>query len=305
MKRQKLGKYQIQLPKKKAFHIDTPPDELVLHQLNVLVAVRGGGKTLAVVNKIRHLQQQKLCDRVFFITPTKISNAEILSMIKINDDDIYEKPEPESLIKVLEKLDEEKAEWEEYLDKKKKYEKLLRFMSKPHHGLMEINSLFEMLGGTDDLLEPPKWKYPSHRPPICHLIIDDCVGTPLFNVSTKSPLISFLLRHRHVSGGMGVSVWMCAQCYIAAQGGLPRSLRENVTSICLFKTKDKKTMDKMADELSNSIEPDVFLKAYEVATKEKHGFLLVDFNPRTPAHQFRIGWDELLIMPESEKESKK
>ena len=298
-KQRKLGKYKIQLPKMKAFAVESPPDELALHQLNVLVAARGGGKTLAVINKMRHLQNQNLCDRVFMITPTKISNAPILSMIKISDDDIYEKPEAESLVAILEKLDEEKAEWNDYLEKVKKYERLKKFMLRKDKSLIDVSKYWDVLGGSQDILEKPKPKYSAHRPPICHVIIDDCVGSPLFNVSTKSPLVNFLLRHHHVAEGMGCSVWLCAQCYIAAQGGLPRSLRENVTSICLFKTKDKKTITKMCDELANTIEPEIFMKAYEAATKEKYSFLLVDFSCKTPDHQFRIGWDTLLLFDEN------
>ena len=58
-------------------------------------------------------------------------------------------------------------------------------------------------------------------------------------------------------------------------------------------------MSKMCDELSNTIEPEVFMKAYDAATKEKYSFLLVDFSCKTPDHQFRIGWDTLLLFDEN------
>ena len=300
MKVEKLSsKYKIQVPKKPAFSVPTPPDEIQLHTLCAMVGARTSGKTLAVMNKVRQLQQQNCCDRVFFISPTVPSNRPILGLIKISDDDIYENPTNESLKSVLEKVEDEAREWEEYEQKKKKYERLLKFMRREDKGLVELNAFWEMLGGTDDILEPPKSKY-GHKP-VLVLIIDDCQGTPLFSTSSKSEFVNFLLRNRHCGSGLGLSCFLLVQSYLAQTGAIPRCVRENLSLVCLFKTKDMRSMEKVGEELGNVIEPELFMKAYKEAIKEPYCFLVVDTSPKEDKYRFRSKWDKLIIFDEKKE----
>eukprot|EP00965_Chrysotila_dentata_P175678 5799733-Pleurochrysis_carterae.AAC.1 len=65
--------------------------------------------------------------------------------------------------------------------------------------------------------------------------------------SKRSGLINLCLRHRHLSC-IGLSVFMLVQSYVA-QGGVPRCVRQNTTSIMVFRTSDEKNLQKLYEEL--------------------------------------------------------
>lgn len=292
MKVEKLHKYKIQVPKKHAFAVETPESEIRLHTLMVFAGFRSSGKTLACMNKLRDFQQQNLADRIFLVSPSIASNKPILSLVKIDESDIYHDPVKESLLDIIEKIEDEGKEWNEYLEKKKKHEKLLRFMKREDKGLVELNAFWEMLGGTDDILETPKSKY-GHCPRL-HIVLDDAQNTPLFSTSWKSPFLNMCLKHRHLGSGLGASLYILCQNY-TCQGGLPRAIRENTTHLILFAQKDTKTVSKIEEETGSKIKTDEFFKAYEYATKKDHGFLLIDFFPKEPKYTYRSGFNELII----------
>lgn len=300
MKTEQLGKiYKIKVPPKKAFDVNTPEAEIPMHTLCALVGARTSGKTLAVMNKIYQLQQEKCCDRVFFISPTVPSNRPILNMIKINEEDIYDEPNNDALKDVLDKVNDEANEWEEYQEKMKKYERLKKFMLRKDKSLIDVSKYWDVLGGSQDILEKPESKY-GHKP-VLVLVIDDCQGTPLFSTSSKSAFVNFLLRNRHCGRGLGLSCFLLVQSYLAQTGAIPRCVRENLTLLCLFKTKDQRSMEKIAGELGNVIDPEIFMRAYNEAMKEDYGFLVVDTAPKLPKYRFRSKWDKLIIIDELEK----
>lgn len=54
-----LQSYQIQVPNQKAFEVETPPDQIKMHQLLLAVAKKGGGKSTAVCNLLNFLKKTK------------------------------------------------------------------------------------------------------------------------------------------------------------------------------------------------------------------------------------------------------
>lgn len=120
--------------------------------------------------------------------------------------------------------------------------------------------------------------------------MDDLQGTPVFSMSPKSPLANMLLRHRHLGKGLGASVWIACQTF-KSQGGLPRAIRQNLTLLALFKTRDEQALMEICEE----VEPETFLRVYRYAIDEPHSFLLVDFSPKTEQHRFRKKFDTLIL----------
>ena len=293
MKVEKLNKYKIEIPSGKSFSIETPEAEMRLHQLSVFCGFRSSGKTLACINKLKDLQQQNLADRIFIISPTLLNNKPVIDMIKVKEEDMYNEAVKESLEDIITKIEDEGKEWREYEEKVKKHEKLLRFMKRKDKGLLELNAFWEMLGHDDDILEKPKSKY-GHKPRL-HILLDDCQNSPLFSTSWKSPFLNSILRHRHI-GAVGASYWILCQNYRSSGGsGLPKCVRENTTSLILFRQKDLKTVELIEQETGSKIKTEDFYKAYEYATKKDHGFLVVDFFPRDPKYTYRCGFNELII----------
>src|SRR5574343_1159976 len=105
MKTEKLNKYPIIVPRKKAF-IPTPDGEIGLHCCAVICGARGSGKSVAVSSKLHHLKKEGLADRVFLISPTAVSNSEMWNGL-IDDDDIYTAMDNSSVEKVIEAVEAE------------------------------------------------------------------------------------------------------------------------------------------------------------------------------------------------------
>ena len=63
-------------------------------------------------------------------------------------------------------------------------------------------------------------------------------------------------------------------------------------------------MDKVKEEIGSVVDSDKFMEAYKMATKEKHGNLLVDFQSKCSTMTFRKNLNELLIFEDDAKECK-
>eukprot|EP00884_Botryococcus_braunii_P003007 jgi/Botrbrau1/12707/Bobra.67_1s0070.1 len=278
MKLKLLNQYGIEAPKiaKHAFAFDTPRNEIKLHTLAGFIGTRGGGKSLAILNKIRHLKDQGFCDRMIILSPTYHSNKALFDLVPHKEEDVFIEPVRESLHKIIEIVEEEGEEWNRYLEELKQWKKQMKRRELHKHDV--FNPLYE----ADP--EKPTSKY-GHKP-VLHIVMDDLQGTPVFSMSPKSPLANMLLRHRHLGKGLGASVWLACQTF-KSQGGLPRAIRQNLTLLALFKTRDEKALNDICDEVASDIQPETFLSAYRFATKEPHSFLLVDFSPKTEQHRFR------------------
>jgi hypothetical protein len=296
MKTEKLNKFPIIIPKKKAF-IATPPGEIGLHCCAVVCGARGSGKTVAVSSKLHHLKSEGLADRVFLISPTKISNAELWKGL-IEEDDMYDEMTNASVATIIEQVELEAKEWFEYeaqLELWKLWKRLLR--SKKPIDEIEPELLIKFMEhGILDMAElgtAPESKY-GHRP-VLHLVLDDCQSSALFVPSTKNILMNATIRHRHIGEGLGISLWFLVQSY-STTSGTPKSLRDNSTILVLFPMKNKNNISKIIEEVGGNISEDDFNQVYEYATKDSpHDFLVIEFAPKDPKFQFRKNWNTVLI----------
>eukprot|EP00965_Chrysotila_dentata_P198520 6178841-Pleurochrysis_carterae.AAC.1 len=234
-----LDVIKTRLPDKQAFAIETEKNDLRLHQLCILTAKRGGGKTVEVSNLIRHYKDHGYSDRVFVTTPTYGSNKNIWDIARIDEEDVID-ISPDAIDQIINRVEKEKRDWDDFLRQKEIYNERdgsasdrLRYVS------------------DDDLLrwancglfsgKKPKWKYQREVPPRLALVIDDALNSPVMS-SKRSGLINLCLRHRHLSC-IGLSIFMLVQSYVA-QGGVPRVIRENCTSLLVFKTSDERILQK-------------------------------------------------------------
>lgn len=298
VKTKKIGGYEIKPPKKKAFQIETPPDQICLHTLLVASGKRGGGKSVAVSNLCAKLFEQGVLDRCILISPTYFSNKEIFAPLNINEDDDVLEPEKDVVKVVIQKVEEEKKDYDEFVEKLKKYNLFQKMMkSKKPINTLDPALLVEFLelGFLDpfssESMKRPEWKYKHERPPRVMCIIDDCLGTPLMN--PKSGLVNLCIKHRHVAQGMGLSICLLVQSYCAV-GGIPRPVRENCTAVLFFKCKDENQIRKIHEEIGADVDLEQFDRLYKYATEEPYGFLMVDFHPKDKSKMFRKNFNEYL-----------
>ena len=270
-------------------------------------AVRNSGKSFSVSKLLRQSQKDKTYHRVFLISPTFLSNKAYFGDL-IKEEDVFE-PTKDSIQKVIELVHEERDEFEEYLRKKKEYDEFIKILKSGREFTdAEILKYMDM-DFFDEMLEPPKYKYGKPEPPKTLLILDDVLATPA--ILQSSGLTELATKNRHLAplkdefvyaNGMrrsacGLGVIIISQSYKMPQG-ISRTIRENVSALLIFKNKQQKELDKIREELGSAVDEEKFLEAYEFATKEKFGNLLVDFNPKCPTMTFRKNLNQLLIFDE-------
>ncbi len=275
MKLQKIN-LEIKHINKKAF-IHTPEYLPKLHNLVVVAGARGSGKTYSCTNLIRLYKKEGLCDRVIIISPTGLSNKVFYEDLINSDEDIITEMTGDSIHKVIDIIEKEAAEYNEFLEEKKIYELWKKFMS----GKLDIDKIppewLITLMENDFEMEPPKYKYKNEdRPPLIHVMIDDAQGSPLMRSS--GPLINFAIKHRHIAG-IGCSLYILCQSYISTSS-CPRCIRENAQTLILFRVRDDKLKQTLAEECTPAqFTPQQFLEAFNYATdNDIHDFLMVDYS---------------------------
>tara|TARA_R110001606_G_scaffold239052_1_gene387016 strand:+ start:113 stop:1081 length:969 start_codon:yes stop_codon:yes gene_type:complete len=284
-------------PKKPSFTIETDDDFLKLHTLTLVSGKRGGGKSVATANYMRLCKEKQYFQRCWLITPTYASNKEIWNIADIQEDDVLE-PTVTALREIIKLVEAEKQEWELFLQQKELYEKFHTDMK--HKAIKNIKSdqlmaYYEMGLLDDPSMEKPKWKHPLECPPRLALIIDDCLGTDLMARRTAG-LVNTAIKHRHLSDGLGLSIFMLVQSY-CAQGGCARPIRENATSLWLFKINDYNQIKKIKEEADLPVSDEDFEKMCNYCHEKPYGFIICDFNAKSEDKRFRCGFDEYLHPP--------
>jgi len=303
MMKQKILKddaYAIKLPKKSAFSIETPDDQVKMHQLQAICSVRGYGKGVILSSELQGLKRQGCLDRCFIISPTIESNRPIFDALGINPEDEYDNGDPATIKDIIRKVEEEQEEWEDY------QEALMLYRILNDHNISIDRIRPELLmkaleRGYFNKKPEPKYRNNNGGKPCLALIVDDMQGSNIYSTAgTKNPFINLSLRHRHLGKGLGLSIFMCCQTYGGA-GSIPRIIRQNITSLLLGEQKNKEVLDQIAQEIGGQVDKETFFKCYESAVKnenpleQNHNFMLIDFHPKSPEQMFRRNLNTFII----------
>lgn len=295
MIRKSINKFPTELPKKGAFTIETEDDYPKLHTLCVASGRRGGGKSVAISNFLKKCKNKHYYDKIILVTPTYNSNKMIWDICDIQDEDVIE-PDVNAIKMVIKIINNEKAEWDEFCDKKKKYEEFLRDKDGSLQNLNAKRLLnYYNLGFLEPNVTKPVWKYPVEQPPRIAVVIDDAMGTDLL-AKRSAGLINFCIKHRHIADGLGCSVFMLVQSY-KAQGGVNRAIRENTTHLLLFKVNDFNQIKAIKEESDLPVTDEEFEDMCSYAHAKPFNFLMLDFAPKCETKRFRSGFDEYIIPP--------
>lgn len=286
--------------KQKAFEVDTPDDQVKMHQLLLAVAKKGSGKSTAVCNLLSFLRKDKALDRLFVITSTYESNKPLFDFLKlpVDKDDVYHPDEdPKEIIQdIIDKVTEETREFDEYTQKKYLHEQMKRALKKVQtdRDIGNLDPALLIAAHDEEVLEGrPEHKY-NGKKPVLALFIDDCQSTKLFRTDK---FLNMCIRHRHIGSSedtrMGISVFICVQNYTATHGGIPKAIRDNVTTMMLYKTRSSQVLKTIMEDISDSITDEEFFDAYEKATSQgDHDFLFIDWHPKK--HRFRRCFNEYI-----------
>ena len=285
----------------------TPADAVKAPPLMYVSAVRNSGKSYAVSKMMRQAKKHNTYDRVFMITPTWLSNKSYFSDI-IKVEDVFD-PTKNAIDKVVAIVESERDDWDKYVVEKKRYKEYIALLkSGKELNESQILHYFDM-GYLDDDFIPPKWIYKVERPGQYCVILDDILSSPAISQSSSLTRLASLNRHvaplaeefiqsdgsRRSACGLGVIV--ISQSY-SMQNGIGRVLRENVSYLMLFKNKQQRQLEKIRDELGSALDVEKFDIAYNIATKDRYGFLLCDFNATEPHQVFRKNLDTYITFAE-------
>ena len=295
MKTLRIKNTDIVVPKGQSGVYETAPELPKAHGIFVAVARRKGGKSVAVSNLARMMD----FDRVFLISPTATSNKAILDPLKIDPEDVFEDLEDKNIINnVIEKINQERDDYEAYLEQMKEYKKFLKMLNEPT-SMIPDEMLLQFY--TNGLFQPPKHKWGGRKPKLA-LIVDDCQNSKVFS---GKMLPSLCVTHRHYGqlkegNALGISVFIMAQNYKCVSGGLPKPVRGNATGWMLFKNFNDTEKKFVAEELAiDNINKDDFISMWDnCCDSTPHTFLFVDMDKKAH-HQsaFRKNFNEFIIPP--------
>jgi len=302
----------------------TQPHQFKSPFLALCTAPRGVGKSFLASRLCRQFKDEKIYDTWYVVSPSWDSNQGHFKDLNIPRENVYF-PDKLCIQKILDRIEDEKLEWENYLAEMDVYNEFKRstknklelnnISNEELELYMEFNYI-DSEGNINMRIQKPRWKNKIIRPPQSILLMDDVLGSTA--LSQSEAFTSMTIRNRHLSPlkepfenrqSMGLSVLILSQCYLGggrgSQGGVPRSLRENLTMLIIFRTKQEGMMDKIRDEIGGSIDPVQFEEAVEYALKDKHDALCIQFQNKCPTKKFlrfTENGSEYLTFEEDEKE---
>lgn len=286
MKSKLVRGMDIELIHKSGYSPPTPENIPKLHTLMILNGRRNAGKTTAISNYLHILKNNKLIDEILVLTPTYESNRKNWEALGIKRENVIE-PTKDSIKMILEHIKHESEEWDEFLEKKKKWEQIVNTDMPFHLMPLPAQQMLIENGGRE-----PEWKYEKERPPILFLVIDDCLGWDVYKPTAG--LTKFVQSHRH-HYKIGISVAMLVQTYSCSSShGVARPIREQCCILCLWKMKDQNQLKKIHEEIGNDVSLEKFDQMLEYATNKPFGFLTIDFCPKKPEYAFRANFNEYL-----------
>jgi hypothetical protein len=295
MKEVKVKGLEIKVPDGSPFAYETPTLLPKAHQNCMVIAPRGQGKTTFVVNLLEKMPY----DRIICVSPSIQSNRAIMSRLKIDPEDIYENPDDISVLDEIKgKVEKERDDLEEYLEKKKLYKQLLNLLNKDD--IFKIPDELLMLFYKNGSFEPPTHKYNGRKPCIA-VLFDDCLGSMLFTKGIRK-LNQMTIFHRHIGqlkdgGALGCSLFFLSQSFRCSVGGVSKTIRGNTTSLAIGRTKSEKELDEVAEEVGAEVSKDKFLELHKKATGEdKYSYLFIDFSKKDEhPSMFRKNLDVFLV----------
>ena len=295
MRTKKVPGLEIKVPKGNAFAFETDPMMFKSHQNCLVIGKRGSGKSVIAVNIIERMKY----DRVWCVSPTIQSNKALLDRLRIDPDDIYDPDDLEALDDIKRKIDEERDLYEKYLADMKKYNEFKRQLDS-NNPIFRIPDETLLMFFQNGSFQRPKHKWGGRRPHMA-VLFDDVMGSLLFTKGIRK-LNKMTIFHRHLGqlekgGALGCSLYFLVQSYKAQSGGISKTIRNQATTIVLFKTKNDKELQEVQEECSGEISSSVFYEIYQHATEGEHNALVIDLHYKKDIHPsgFRKNLDTFLL----------
>ena len=297
MKELKIKNFEV-LPFKDTQAIETHKHMPKMHQLCVAVGKRASGKTTFLTNLLEHLP----IDRLFIISPSMKSNKGLMDRLKgmCDEIDIFDDPDDVSCLEEIKgRIEQERDDLETYWEDIKRYNKMMKKVNSRHQ-FVDIDDEDMLSFFTAGRFQEPKHKW-GGRKPCVSILIDDAQGSALYK---GRKLNQFCIYHRHIGGfkkggALGCSIFFAIQNYKSQSGGLSRTIRNNTTSLVVFKNKDEKEMKEISKEVNGEVDEETFNRVYDQAFdgEGEHNCLFIDLHKKKDQpSMFRRNLDTYLVL---------
>lgn len=293
MKTSKVKGLQIIPPKSESGQYETDTFMPKMHQVCVAVGKRASGKSTAIINLIERMK----FDYTIAVSPTMNSNKELMD--RLNIEHIFEDIDDPNIIDQIKDIVKQEAEdLERYREELKIYNKFMKDLKEGKY--LDDDVLLQFYGDNNEFIKPThRW---NGEKPRISVIFDDMMGSNIYSKPRKLNGLSTYSRHLGQlkdGGAIGVSLFFMIQSYKAQSGGLSKVIRNQCTSLIIFKTKDKKEMEDIADSCCGEVDDSTFYKVYDEAIKEPYDFLFIDFHKKKDHPScFRRKLDEFILAEE-------
>jgi len=292
MKTSKVKGLEIIPPKSEVGLYSTDTFMPKIHQVCIAVGKRASGKSTAIINLIEKLK----FDYIIAVSPTMNSNRELMDRLKIEH--IFEDVDDPSVIDSIKDIVKKEAEdLERYKDEVKRYNKLMKDLKDGNY--MDDDLLLQFFSDEGNFIKPThRWNGEKAR---IAVIFDDMLGSGIYSRPRKLNGLSTYSRHvgqLKEGGAIGVSLFFMIQSFKCQTGGLNKVIRNQCTSMLLFKTKDRQEMKDVAESVSGEIGEEIFNKVYDTAIGDgsNYPFLFIDLHPKKEhPSMFRRRLDEFII----------
>jgi hypothetical protein len=297
---------KIKLVSGSAFAIETAPHLPSLHQCILATGRRGIGKSVAITSLLTMYKETGTLDRLLVISPSFNSNIKLMSKLDVKPEDVFDNPDEPGLIsKIIDIVDGERDDFLRWKQLKINYERIMKqikagFLPASDEYDDYLMRFYDMSSNSFRMPEPKYECYKQGRPPVLVLYLDDCMCSKAF---TDRKLASMVIKHRHLGqlptgGAVGLTLAFTIQSY-KATAGLPKCIRNQATSICVFRTKDESELKQIQEGFGGEVDEDTFYQLYREATGGSlHDFLFIDIGKLKPTQpsMFRRNFDEYLII---------
>jgi len=244
--------------------------------LGMFVGKRGQGKSTAAVRLLHfyttHKPEVFQKDLTYVISPTAESQQHLWDHIGVPEENVYTSSTPGEVKEVINNITAVLRAKKEKYDEEQEYLEALKALANDAELTPRQEYLLEKYQ-CEPLRDPEPWPRPM-------LLLDDLSHLKILD---KPWFVSLCLRHRHIAGGVSLSMLILCQ---SLHGGLSRVVRQNCSLICLFTTHDKTCIDDLYKECSHLLNRNEFDAVFGHATDDFHSFLAVDLSQKDPNRVF-------------------
>ena len=292
MKTSKVKGLEIIPPKSESGLYTTDTFMPKMHQVCIAVGKRASGKSTAIINLIERMK----FDYVIAVSPTMNSNKELMD--RLNIEHVFEDIDDPGVIDSIKEIVKKEAEdLERYKEEVKRYNKLMTDLKDGKY--MDDDLLLQFFSDEGNFIKPVhRWN--GEKPRIA-VIFDDMLGSGIYSRPRKLNGLSTYSRHvgqLKEGGAIGVSLFFMIQSFKCQTGGLNKVIRNQCTTMLLFKTKDRQEMKDVAESVSGEIGEDIFNRVYDTAIGDgsNYPFLFIDLHKKKEhVSMFRRRLDEFII----------